>query len=160
VLAGATDTIKTGRYVRYAENQQLGRLHLSLLNSFGIDIDRFGGSVTPLPGLNGGDFQPYREKPFKSWVRAEGNEVTVQGRLRMSDDLDEAKIFYIDVAGKPSVKVQVEFRDFHDFNLAYHCGTGITLTGQGKQHGGETVVTKVTDIKSIFGTSKPETQKG
>jgi hypothetical protein len=160
VLAGAKDVIKTGRYVRYDENQQLGRLHLSLLNSFGIDIDHFGGSMTPLPGLKGGDFQPYRERPFKSWMRVEDDEVTVQGRLRMSDDLNEAKIFYVDVDGQPSVKVQVDFRDFHDFNLAYHCGTGITLTGQGKQLEDRVVVTKVTDIESVFGKSKPGTQKG
>jgi hypothetical protein len=160
VLAGAKDVIKTGRYVRYDENQQLGRLHLSLLNSFGIDIDHFGGSMTPLPGLKGGDFQPHRERPFKSWMRVEDDEVTVQGRLRMSDDLNEAKIFYVDVDGQPSVKVQVDFRDFHDFNLAYHCGTGITLTGQGKQLEDRVVVTKVTDIESVFGKSKPGTQKG
>ena len=35
VLAGqGAGRIKTGRYVRYAENQQLGRLHLALLERF------------------------------------------------------------------------------------------------------------------------------
>ena len=50
-------------------------------------------------------------------------------------------------------------RDFHDFNLAYHCGTAITLSGNGEDKGGQLVVTKVTDLKSLFG-KKPGTQKG
>ncbi|MFK8115652.1 MAG: DUF1552 domain-containing protein [Rubripirellula sp.] len=160
VMAGAKDMLKTGRYVRYAENQQLGRLHLSLLHSFGIDTDVFGGSMQPLPGLNGSDFLPYREKPFKSWLRVDAEEVTVQGRLRMSDNLDEAKIFYVDVDGQPSVKVEVEFRDFHGFNLAYHCGTGVTLTGTGRREGDTAVITKVTAVQSIHGRSKPGSQDG
>ena len=155
ILAGGKDMIKTGRYVRYSENQQLGRLHLAVLNQFGVDIDHFGGALTPLPGLSGGDFQPYVERPFESWVRVVGKEVTVQGRLRMSDNLDEAKIFYVDVEGMPSVKVEVEFRDFHDFNLAYHCGTGITLSGTGNRTGKTTVVTKVKSVESVFGKSDP-----
>ena len=151
ILAGATDMIKTGRYVRYAENQQLGRLHLSLLHKFGVDIDSFAGSMDPLPGLDASDFQPYREKTFESWIKVAQKQVTVQGRLRMSDNLDEAKIFYVDVDGGRSVKVEVTFRDFHDFNLAYHCGTGITLTGKGKDQNGQIVIEKVTDLKSVHG---------
>lgn len=160
VLAGAKDMLQTGRYVRYSENQQLGRLHLSLLHSFGIDIDAFGGSMLPLPGLNASDFDPYQERQFESWVQVSGDQVTVQGRLRMSDNLNEAKIFYVDVAGKPSIKVQVEFRDFHDFNLAYHCGTGVTLTGQGVRKGSQIVIEKVKSIQSIFGRSEPGSQNG
>ena len=133
ILAGGKDIIKTGRYVRFDKNQQLGRLHLSLLKKFGIDLNAYGHSESPLPGLDGSDFQPYRERPFESWVRTEGEKITVQGRLRMSDNLDEAKVFFVDVAGRPSIRIEVNFRDFHDFNLAYHCGTGITLSGDGKR---------------------------
>ena len=159
-MAGGKSILKTGRYVRFAENQQLGRLHLSLLHSFGVDIEGFGGSLEPLPGLNGGGFDPYRERPFKSWLKVEGDQITVQGRLRMSDDLDEAKIFYVDVDGQPSVRIEVGFRDFHDFNLAYHCGTGVTLSGDGSSDGTRAVVTKVTDVKSIFGRSDPGSKAG
>ena len=159
VLAGGKHLIKTGRYVRYDKNQPLGRLHLSLLKKFGIDVDSFGRSADPLPGLDGGDFEPYRERPFESWVRVDGTKVSVQGRLRMSDNLDEAKVFFVDVAGRRSVRVEVAFRDFHDFNLAYHCGTGITLTGEGTERGERIVITKVRELRSIFGR-KPGTQKG
>ena len=159
VLAGGSRMIKTGRYVRYDTNQQLGRLHLSLLQKFGVDIDTFAGSTTPLPGLDASDYQPYVPKTFESWVQEAEGTITVQGRLRMSDNLDEAKVFFVDVKGKPSVRVEVQFRDFHDFNLAYHCGTGITLSGTGKQRNGQFVITKVTDVKSIFG-KKPGSQGG
>ena len=159
ILAGGKGLLKTGRYVRYSENQQLGRLHISLLQKFGINTETFAGSVEALPGLNGSDFTPYRERPFESWVKVNGDQITVQGRLRMSDNLDEAKIFYVDVEGQPPVRVDVEFRDFHNFNLAYHCGTGITLTGTGSSQGDRISVSKVTDLKSVYG-KKPGTQNG
>jgi hypothetical protein len=78
----------------------------------------------------------------------------------MSDNLDEAKVFYIDIAGQESVRIEVVFRDFHDFNLPYHVGTPITLTGNGSSNGSQLLITKVTELKSLFGNSKPGTQNG
>lgn len=159
VLAGGKQLIKTGRYVRYSDNQELGRLHIAILEKFGVNVDSFGGASSGLPGLLGADFTPYREKTFDSWVKVAGETITVQGRIRMSDNLDEARIFFVDVAGRPPVRVEVEFRDFHKFNLAYHCGTGITLSGTGNQSEKSTVITKVTSLESIHG-KKPGTQNG
>ncbi|QDV45745.1 hypothetical protein Enr13x_56240 [Stieleria neptunia] len=160
ILAGqGGGRLKTGRYVRYAENQQLGRLHLALLQKFGINIDSFGQSNQPLPGLDGSDYTPFRERSFESWVRYESGTITVQGRLRLSEDLNEAKIFYVDVPGRLPVRVEIEFRDFHDFNLAYHCGTPIELTGDGTQRNGQLVITKIKGLRSLFG-KKPGTQNG
>ncbi|MEM8734305.1 MAG: DUF1552 domain-containing protein [Planctomycetota bacterium] len=159
VLAGAKRFLKTGRYVRYAENQQLGRLHLSLLGAFGIDQGDYAGSDTALPGLDGSAYDPFLEKPFESWVNTNGDQIQVQGRIRMSDDLDEAKLFFVDVAGKPSIKIEVSFRDFHQFNLAYHCGTAVTVSGTGEVRGDQTVITKVTDLRSVHG-KLPGTQNG
>lgn len=161
VLAGnGGGRLKTGRYLRFSENQDLSRLHLTLMRQFGVDIPEYGGATTPLPGLDGGDFEEYRERPFKSWTRFEGNQLTVQGRLRMSDNLDEAKIFYMDVAGEESVRIEITFRDFHEFNFPYHVGTPITLTGQFTRKDGRPVLTKVTDLRSLFGTSKPNSRRG
>ena len=159
VLAGGKGMIKTGRYVRYDRNQELGRLHLALLNKFGIDLDSFAKSNEPLPGLDGSDFVPYKERAFDSFVKVDGQSFTVQGRLRMSDNLDEAKIFFIDVKERPAVRVEVAFGDFHRFNLAYHCGTGVVLKGTGKQEGNQITIKKVTDIQSLFG-AKPGTLNG
>lgn len=160
ILAGGGDKLKTGRYVRYAKNQQLSRLHLALMQKFGVNIDKYAENSQPLPGLDGSDFEPYQESRFASWVRFDGQEVTVQGRLRMSDDLDEARVFLVDVQGKPPVRIEVEFRDFHNFNLAYHCGTAIKLTGTGSDQGNQQfLITKVTELKSLFG-SAPGTANG
>ena len=79
VLAGAKKHLKTGRYVRYAKNQQLGRLHLSLLDIFGIQRESYAGSMTPLPGLNDSDYNHYLERSFESWVQVEGPTITVTG---------------------------------------------------------------------------------
>jgi catechol 2,3-dioxygenase-like lactoylglutathione lyase family enzyme len=89
----------------------------------------------------------------------EGDKFTVQGRIRMSDDLDEARIFFVDVEGQLPVRVEVDFKDFHNFNLAYHCGTGITLQGTGRTEGDQKIITNVTDLKSVFGKS-PGSQNG
>jgi len=160
VLAGqGGGMLKTGRYLRYAENQQLGRLHMSLLQMFGVETPSFGGSDTPLPGLDGSPIEFFKERPFESWTKIEGGKVTVQGRLRLSDDLDEAKIFYVDVEDGTPVRIEVGFRDFHNFNLAYHCGTPITLSGTGADRGGQYVISKITELKSLFG-KKPGTQEG
>jgi hypothetical protein len=154
ILAGqGGGMLKTGRYVRYASNQQIGRLHLALLQKFGVPVDSFCGSSVPLSGLSDSDFEPYRERPFDSWVKHRGDVITVQGRLRLSDNLDEAKIFFVDVEGQRSVKVEVAFRDFHDFNLAYHCGTPITLTGTGTREGSRFEIRKVTELRSLFGNT-------
>ena len=160
ILAGnGRGMLKTGRYVRYAENQQLGRLHLALLEKFGVETESYGESNSPLPGLSDSAYEPYRERKFESWVQHEGNTITVQGRLRLSEDLNEARIFYVDLNDDTSVRIDVEFRDFHNFNLAYHCGTPIKLTGTGTESGGQLLITKIKDLQSLFG-KKPGTQNG
>ena len=151
--------LKTGRYVRYSENQQLGKLHLALLQKFGVEPESYAGSSTALAGLDSSDFSPWQERPFESWVKVEGNQITAQGRIRMSDNLDEAKLFFVDVDGKPSVRIEVDFKDFHNFNLAYHCGTPITISGTGSEQGGQLTITKVKEVVSLFG-SKPGSANG
>lgn len=149
VLAGGRGLIKTGRYIRYSENQPLARLHLSLLEKFGVETKEYAQSSRSLAGLNGSDFTPWQEPKFESWVKVEGNQLVVRGRLRMSDNLDEAKLFYIDVEGQPSVLLEVGFGDFHRFNVAYHCGTPVTLVGTGPVD--HMKVTKIESLESVFG---------
>ncbi|MDB4786499.1 hypothetical protein OAG29_00875, partial [Planctomycetaceae bacterium] len=160
ILAGqGGGMLKTGRYVRYSQNQQIGKLHLSLLQKFGVEKAAYGENSTALAGLDSSDFEAFQEPSFKSWVKSDGQSITVQGRLRMSDDLDEAKLFFIDVQDQESVRIDVSFGDFHHFNLAYHCGTPITLTGTGQQTDGQYLITKLTELNSLFG-KKPGTQNG
>ena len=81
--------------------------------------------------------------------------MTVQGRLRMSDNLDEAKVFYIDVAGRDSIRMEIGFGDFHSRNVAYHVGTPIKLTGKTVEKDGSTILNKITGLESLFGRSNP-----
>ncbi|MGY8639815.1 MAG: DUF1552 domain-containing protein [Verrucomicrobiales bacterium] len=161
VLAGnGGGRLKTGRYLRYSENQDLSRLHLTLMQQFGVDIPSYGEATEALPGLDGGEFDQFEERPFDSWTKVEGGKLTVQGRLRMSENLDEAKVFYMDVAGQDSVRIEIEFRDFHSFNFPYHVGTPITLTGTVSEKNGRQVMSKISTLKSVFGNSKPGTRNG
>ena len=160
VLAGrGVGRLKTGRYIRYAENQPVGRLHMSLLEQFGVSTQQFGGASEPLAGLDGSEFQPYQEQPFDSWVRHENETITVQGRLRLSEDLDEARIFYVDVERGQSVRLEINFQDFHHFNVAYHCGTPINLVGTGAEANGQLIIRKIKTLTSLDG-KKPGSIRG
>ena len=50
-------------------------------------------------------------------------------------------------------------RDFHNFNIAYHCGTPINLKGNGADQDGQLTITKVTELNSLFG-KKPGSAGG
>ena len=143
--------IKPGRYLRYNGNQRLAKLHLAILNKFGIDTKSFGGETQALTGLNGERIDEYREKPFSSYAKVDNDKITVQARLRMSDDLSEAKVFYMDLPDGSSVKLSVHFRDFHTFNLPYYCGEAIKLTGTGSNKNGQLTITKVTELVALNG---------
>ena len=161
ILAGkGGGMLKTGRYLRYSKNQELGRLHMALMQKFGIDQKSYANSSTPLPGLDGSPFDEFQERPFESWVNKAPGTITAQGRLRMSDDLDEAKVFYIDIEGKPSVRIEISFGDFHSFNIAYHVGAPIKLSGNSSEKNGQLVINKITGITSLFGNSKPGKANG
>ncbi len=152
VLAGqGGGVLKTGRYVRFAKNQELSNLHLALLQKFGVEQDNFAGTRSALAGLDGSSYEAYEERKFDSWVKLDGKQVTLQGRLRMSDNLDEAKIFYVDIDGRPPVRLEIDFDDFHHFNVAYYCGLAVKLQGDGHDSTGQTLITKIRLLESVFG---------
>lgn len=152
VLAGqGGGVLKTGRYVRFAKNQELSNLHLALLQKFGVEQEQFAGTSIALPGLDDSNYDAYQERQFDSWVKLESNQVTLQGRLRMSDNLDEAKIFYVDIDGRPPVRLEIDFDDFHHFNVAYYCGLAVKLRGDGQDSTGQIRITKIRQLESVFG---------
>ena len=54
LLAGrGGGSIKSGRFIEYAEPTDLASLHLSLLQRMGVEIDKFGTSAKPLQELTG-----------------------------------------------------------------------------------------------------------
>ena len=125
---------------------------------FGVKLDSFGDVSTPLPGLDGSRFNPHRERPFESFAKRTGDSITVQGRLRLSEDLNEANVFYIDVSDQQSVRIVVKFRDFHDFNLAYHCGTAVNISGTCADRDGQLVISKITNLRSLYGKNPGSAQ--
>ena len=53
VAGRGSGTIKTGRFLEYAEPTDLSSLHLSLLQRMGLSIDSFGTADGPLRELAG-----------------------------------------------------------------------------------------------------------
>ena len=116
------------------------------MQKFGIDQQSYANSSTPLPGLDGSPFEELRK------ILRELGGAKAPSRLRAASCLlDEAKVFYVDVEGKPSVRIEVSFGDFHSFNLAYHVGTPIKLSGNTEKCSSSTKSLAT----SLFGNSKP-----
>ena len=152
ILAGkGGGLLKTGRYLRYAENQSISNLHLTLLQKFGVEVDSYGLSNSTLKGLSGEAYDAYKERSFTRWVKEEKGIITAQGRLRFSDDINETRTFYIDLSDGRSVKIDTTFKEFHDLNLAYHIGTGVVVSGPGSLQNQLINIKKVKSIKSLFG---------
>jgi hypothetical protein len=160
VLAGnAAGRLKTGRYLRYANNSAVSRLHRGLLDLFEVSAPE-GHPVNAegsLAGLDGGEFGAYREPPFRTWVKVDGGKVRVQGRLRLSSNLDEANLFFVDVVGEPPVRIKIGFRNFQQFEMPFFCGTPVELAGNGGKYGSQVVINEVTSLKSLAGL-KPRTR--
>ena len=91
------------------------------------------------------------EKPFKKWVKVEKNTISAQARLRMSDNIEEAKVFFMDLPDGRSIKLDVSFPDFHKRNMAYYVGEAMKVTGTGSNVNGQLTITKLSEFKSIFG---------
>ena len=53
VAGGGGGTIKSGRQVRFRRDKTMSNLHLSMLQSVGVKIDRFGDSTGPMSELSG-----------------------------------------------------------------------------------------------------------
>ncbi|MCM8536465.1 MAG: DUF1552 domain-containing protein [Lentisphaeraceae bacterium] len=143
--------LEPGRYLRYNGNQRLAKLHLAVLKKFDINLKSFGGESQALNGLNGEKIDEFHEKPFSKWVKVNNDTITVQARLRLSDKIEEAKVFYMDLADGSSVKLSVSFGDFHKNNMAYYSGEAMKITGKGSNVNGQLTITKLTEFKSIFG---------
>lgn len=153
ILAGkAGGRIKTGRYIRYANNTNLLHLHRTLLELYGVEIpfNRETAACEALAGLDGSRFDAYQEKTFQSRFELVGEQVKVQGRLRFSSDLNQANQFFIDVEGK-AIRIQVPFKTFEQHNLPYFCGSPVSISGKGSQKNGEVLITSVTELQSIIG---------
>ena len=53
VAGGGGGTIKSGRLVKFRRDKTMSNLHLSMLQSVGVKIDRFGDSTGPMSELSG-----------------------------------------------------------------------------------------------------------
>ena len=84
-------------------------------------------------------------------MKQEGKAIDVQGRLRMSDKLEETRVFFIDVTGRPPIRMELGFGDFHRHNVAYHVGTAITIKAEGQGSGDTLVIRKIKELKSVLG---------
>ena len=101
--------------------------------------------------MNGEAYDVYKERKFERWAKVEGDLVTVQGRLRFSQNINETRNFYIDLTDGRSVKIETTFKEFHDLNIAYHIGTGVLISGKGSLNEQNVLIKKVKSIKSLFG---------
>jgi hypothetical protein len=150
VLAGGGGgTIKTGRWVRYAEPQPYANLLLSLVNRLGVDAERIGSSTGPLLGLD----QPLGPAPGViddgTWriLEETDSQVTARGLLRSSEKIDEYNIYYLRLSNGRSVKVQARFANLDDIRFDEFCGRVVTVEGACTLRNGELVIRELTSVR-------------
>ena len=148
--------LKTGRYVRYAKNQQLGRLAFdACYRNSASKPNRIGESSNRCRDWMAPTTNPIGNARSRAWVRQQdGTDHRPRSSSTVGQPRRSQSVFFVDVEGGRSVRIEVAFRDFHDFNLAYHCGTPIKLTGTGTEKAGQLLITKITDLQSLFGKNR------
>lgn len=150
VLAGnAGGKLKTGRYLRHDRDQNPENLHRSLLHLFGCDT---GDVREPaFRGLGGESFDAYVEPQFDSWVKIKNGVVQAQGRLRLSDDLSDANLFLLEVAGQAPLRIKLSFKNMQKFEMPFYCGSPVSVEGTGRPEGETIVMNQLTKLHSIDG---------
>ncbi|HEX3449475.1 MAG TPA: DUF1552 domain-containing protein [Isosphaeraceae bacterium] len=150
VLAGGGGgTLKTGRWIRYAEPQPYANLLLSLLHRLGIDAPRFGSSTGPLPGLD----RPLGPVPGVTddgtWrvVYDTDRQLTARGLLRASDKAEEINIYYLQLSNGEKIKVQARFGNLDDTRFDEFCGRVVTVGGTYTRGDGETIIRALTSVR-------------
>ena len=149
IMAGGKGIIKTGRYVHHDKNQSVGDMHLALLQGFGLDLDRYQKNDTPVTGLNDSNFTPFVEKYVKTFAKDAGGTFKVQGKLRMNPDINNSRLYLIDIEGQEPVKVQVSFKNFSVHRLSYFCSKPIYLEGTGLTEDGQLFVKNITKLEEL-----------
>ncbi|NQZ57892.1 MAG: DUF1552 domain-containing protein, partial [Lentisphaeraceae bacterium] len=149
ILAGGKDILKTGRYVHHDKNQSVGDMHLALLQGFGLNFDRYQNNTTPMSGLNDSNYTPYVEKSVKTFAKNEGGTFKVQGKLRMNSDINNARLYLIDIEGQNPVKIEVSFKNFSVHSLSYHCSKPVYLEVTGLSENGQLFVKNITKLEEL-----------
>ncbi|WDI43758.1 DUF1552 domain-containing protein [Bremerella sp. P1] len=148
VLAGQCGgKLKTGRYLRHDRNQNPRSLHRSLLQLF--DCDTTVIQDPSLRGLDGNSFDSYSEPHFDSWSRIKNDQIEAQGRLRLSENLAEANLYFLDISGQPSVEIKVTFKNMQNLQMPFYCGSPVRLRGTGRKEGHRIVITSLSTLDPL-----------
>jgi len=150
ILAGGKGLIKTGRYVNHSERQPVTGLLLSLLHQYGVKLDTFQGSKATMTGLNDSNFKPFVEKKVATFLKQEGKGIKLQGKLRLSTNIDTPRLHLMDVEGIGTVKIEVPFKTFNKISLPFYCEKNVLIEGKGAKKGNEwriSDISKITEIK-------------
>lgn len=153
ILAGAKKHLKTGRYLRYSENQRFSNLHQTIGDVFDIKVDQFADATTSLSGWNGQSYNQYQEQIFERWVKnlnISKTEFEAQGRLVLSDKNDEGNIYYLVLNNQDKVRLAIPFRTVMDLNVNFYIGEAIRLKGQGQSKMGYVELTQLSMLTPLF----------
>ena len=124
-------------------------MHLTILQNFGLNVDHFHKATKTIGGLNDSNYKPFVEKKVKTFAKNEGGKFKVQGVMRMSADINEARLYLIDIDGQKPVKILVSFKNFSQHSLSYHCSKPVYLEGTGKVEEGQLFVKNITKLDEI-----------
>jgi hypothetical protein len=151
ILAGGKGLIRTGRSINHAAGQPVSSMLLSLLHTFGVEVDSFQKRSEIMSGLNDSNYEHFVEKEIATYLKADGKSIILQGKLRMSSDIDKPRLHLMDIEGVGTVRIEIPFKSFNRLGLPVYCGKNVYLEGVGGKKSGEWKISDISKIKEFKG---------
>ena len=148
ILAGGANAgFKTGRWLRYPDQQPWGNLLVSLAERMGVDASGFGSSTEPLAGLDRAMNYDIGINDDGSWVATETNgSIKLRGLLRVSDDLEKPNLYFVRLSNGEIVVINAPFMNLHRKRIDKHVGFVANIEGKSARENGQWVVKEIAAI--------------
>ena len=149
LLAGGKDMIKTGRYVNHSKGQSVSGMLLTLLQGYGVKLDKFHGHTETIQGMNDSNYEHFVEKKVKTYLTSDKEGLKLQGKFRLSTNIETPRLQLMDIDGLGTVEIEVPFKTFNKESLPFYYGKNVYIEGKGTQKGESWKVTDIHEIKEI-----------
>ena len=148
ILAGGSNAgLKTGRWLKYPEQQPWGNLLVSLADRMGVETSDYGTSTGPLEGLDREMNYDIGINDDGSWVAAEeGGKLKVRGLLRVSQDLEKPTLYFVRLSNGDDVVIDAPFGNLNSKRIDRDVGFVADITGKATRQDGRWVVKEIEKI--------------
>ena len=148
ILAGGANAgLKTGRWLKYPQQQPWGNLLVSIADRMGVDAHGFGTSTGPLEGLDREMNYDIGINDDGSWIAKEQNgKLSVRGLLRVSQDLEKPTLYFVRLSNGDDVVIDAPFGNLNSKRIDQQVGFVANIKGKASRSNGRWVIKEVESI--------------